>query len=506
MKNFNKLIAISIILLVGVVSCEDYLDVPVNGVLVQDSYYEADADVNAAILTAYDILTWNNNWDWGAPVFIKTLPSDEGTSGGASPTDQAGYNTLDDYVYDSTNDKVSAYWNLNYYGIHRCNTLLDFVEGDTDFKRQAIAEAHGLRAYYYLELVTFFGGVPLLTTTNITPSEYNIARSSAEEIYAQIESDLEAAITGLPNKSSYGQSDRFRISRGAAQGLLAKAQVYQNKNSEAVSTVQAIVNSGEFQLAEDFNSIFELDGEFGSGSMLEAVFSNTVGINWGTNPWDLGQPGGAWESNMHIQLMGPREGEFGDAGGLGIVQGWGFNYPSGKLFDAYMAEGDEVRRLATVISEDEWVAGGGTATGTAHDYNGYLRIKYGSKPAESDEISIAQNYGTNWRLLRYADVLLIGAEAAAKSGNDSQGQEWLNMVRNRVGLDNVTSTGNDLLGAVVNERFLELAFEGFRFYDMVRWGLAADNFEGFQTGKHELFPIPQDEIVRAPAMTQNPGW
>lgn len=508
MKSINKLIAISIFMLMGAMACQDYLEVPVNGIILQEDYYKADTDVNAAILTAYDILTWNNEWDWASPVFIKTLPSDEGTSGGSSPSDQAGYNTLDDYTYDSTNDKVGAFWNLNFFGVHRCNTVLDFVEGDTDFKKQAIGEAHGLRGYYYLELVSMFGGVPLLTSTDLTPDQYNVARASSSEIYAQIESDLGTAIATLPNKSQYGDSDQFRISKGAAQGLLAKALIFQEKYSEAATVVADIVSSGEFALAEDFASIFVAEGEFGSGSMFEAVFTSEVGYNWGTNPWDLGQPGAEWESNMHIQLMGPREGEFGDAADLGIVQGWGFNYPSPKLHDAYIAAGDEVRRLATVISEDEWIAGGGTATGNTHDYNGYLRIKYGSKPSESNEVSIQQNYGTNWRLLRYADILLIGAEAEFRNGDMDQARTYLNMVRNRVGLDDVTSGGDDLFNAIVNERFLELAFEGFRFQDLIRWGLASSvlSSDGFNSGKHDLFPIPNDEIVRAPALTQNPGW
>ncbi|MEM1217656.1 MAG: RagB/SusD family nutrient uptake outer membrane protein [Bacteroidota bacterium] len=506
MNQFKKYLILAVLAILAAVGCQDYLEVPVNGIIIQDNYYESDNDVNAAILTAYDILTWNNNWDWGAPVFTKTLPSDEGTCGGASPSDQAGYNALDDYTYDSANDKISAYWNLNYFGVHRCNTVLDYVEGDTDFKAQAIAEAHGLRAYYYLELVTLFGDLPILTTTQIPVEEYSRPRSSVAEVYALIESDLNTAIAALPTKSEYGASDQFRISKGTCQGLLAKAQVYQGKYSEALATVQEIVNSGEYALAEDFATIFKADGEFGSGSMFEAVFTSEVGYNWGTNPWDLGLPGGAWEANMHIQLMGPREGAFGDAAGLSLVQGWGFNYPSEKLYNAYIAAGDEERRLATVITEQEWIDGGGTATGESHDYNGFLRTKYGSDPTESNDVSIQQNYGTNWRLLRYADILLIGAEAAANAGDDAQAQTYLNQVRTRAGLDDVTATGDALMDAIMNERFLELAFEGFRFHDLIRWGVAADNIEGFVEGKHNLFPIPNDEIVRAGDLTQNPGW
>lgn len=507
MKLYNKLIIASLCLGFLTVACDDYLDVPVNGTLTQENFYQSDKDVNSAILSAYDILTWNNNlWGWAAPVLIKTLPSDEGTSGGASATDQPDYDSLDDYDYDSANAKVEGLWNLAYWGIYRCNLVIDNVVGDTPFKEQAVGEAYALRAYNYLELVTNFGGVPILTT-QIAPSEYNQARASVADVYAQIEKDLEIAIAQLPSKDEYSAGDKFRMSSGTAQALLGKAELYQGNNAEALTAFQAVINSDVYSLEPDFAKVFTSEGEFGSGSLLEAVFTNEIGHNWGTNPWDLGISERNWEANMHIQLMGPRETEFGGASpDLGLVEGWGFNYPSAKIYDAYVAAGDEVRRAATVITEEEWNAGGGEATGNAYDYTGYLRVKYGTNPLESGEPSIVQNYGTNWRLLRYADVLLLAAEAAARDGQESVAHGYLNMVRERAGLDDITPAGNDLITAIANERFLELAFEGFRLYDLIRWGIAADNIDGFVEGKHNLFPIPANEITRAPALEQNPGW
>ena len=208
---------------------------------------------------------------------------------------------------------------------------------------------------------------------------------------------------------------------------------------------------------------------------------------------------------MHIQLMGPREGDFGNGSSTGVIEGWGFNLPSEKLYNAYVAAGDEIRKNATVISEADWNASGGEATGLAYDYNGYIRLKYGTNPSESGEPSTTLNYGTNWRLLRYADVLLMAAEAAAMSGNEGTAHTYLNQVRTRAGLANISPTGTDLMDAIVNERFLELAFEGFRLIDLIRWGRAADNIVGFEA-KHNLFPIPANELLRTPALSQNTGW
>ena len=146
-------------------------------------------------------------------------------------------------------------------------------------------------------------------------------------------------------------------------------------------------------------------------------------------------------------------------------------------------------------------------SGNAYDYQGFVRLKYGSYPSESNDVSIQQNYGTNWRLLRYADVLLMAAEAAAFSGDEGTARDLINEVRERVSLDPISSTGAALVADLQNERRLELAFEGFRYIDLIRWGIAESvlGSEGFQA-KHNLFPVPANELVRAASLTQNTGW
>ncbi len=508
MKTYYKIILAIAAFSFITMSCSDFLDVPVNGTLTPDSFYNSDEDANGAVLAAYDMLTWNNNfWGWCAPVFVKTLPSDESSGGGASAGDQPDYDALDKYTFDSGNSKMEGVWSLAYYGIYRSNLVIDNVEPNTDLKKQHIAEARTLRAYNYLDIAAFYGGGPLLTTTNISPEEFDQPRVSPAELYQQIETDLAAAIPDLPVKSAYADSDKFRVSKGTAQSLLGKARLYNEDYAGALAAFQDVINSGEYQLDPDFASVFRINGELGSGSIFEAVFSNDVGHNWGTNPWDLGQSERQWEANMHIQLMGPREGEFGNTAN-GIIEGWGFNYPSPKLAEMYDAAGDTVRKNATLMSEEDYNADGGNITGNAYDYNGYVRLKYGTYPDESDpETSVQQNYGTNWRLIRYADVLLMAAEAAAFSGNEGLAREYINEVRARAGLAAITSSGAELVEALQNERMLELAFEGFRFIDLIRWDLAETELasEGF-TARHNLFPIPADEILRAPSLEQNPGW
>lgn len=508
MKIYIKILCTCLALTIVTVSCSDFLDVPVNGTLTPDSFYNTNEDANSAVLAAYDMLTWNNNpWGWCAPVLVKTLPSDESTGGGASSGDQPDYDSIDKYSYDSGNSKIEGTWSLAYYGIYRCNLVVDNVAGDTDMKKQHIAEALALRAYNYLDIAAFYGGGPLLLTTDISPDEYDQPRVSLDVMYDQIEADLLAAMPDLPLKSAYADSDKFRMSKGTAQALLGKTRLYRKDYSGALTAFNDLINSGEYQLDPDFSNVFRTAGELGSGSIFEAVFSNDVGHNWGTNPWDLGQSERQWESNMHIQLMGPREGEFGNTTG-GIIEGWGFNYPSPKLASIYDAYGDSVRKDATIMSGDDYNAAGGSVTGNAYDYNGWLRLKYGTYPEESDmSTSIQQNYGTNWRLIRYADVLLMAAEAAAFSGDEMTARQYINTVRTRAGLSDTNASGGDLVKVLQDERMMELAFEGFRYIDLIRWGIADQELGGLgYTAKNSLFPVPANEILRAPSLDQNPGW
>jgi hypothetical protein len=183
------------------------------------------------------------------------------------------------------------------------------------------------------------------------------------------------------------------------------------------------------------------------------------------------------------------------------------------MYDAFVTAGDDNRRKGAVMSVDELKAMGGNWTTTnSYDFEGYFQRKYGSfiTQTSASGADVAElNYGTNWRLIRYADVLLMAAEAYNKAGNDGKAIGYLNQVRQRPGtaLAPLAVSGTALFNAIVKERQLELAFEGFRFIDLVRWGLADQELKayGFQKGKHELLPIPTQDI-RTAGLVQNPGY
>ena len=217
--------------------------------------------------------------------------------------------------------------------------------------------------------------------------------------------------------------------------------------------------------------------------------------------------------------MGPRGDGIFDLTGTGLINGWGFNLPSKKLIDAFEDAGDINRKAATIMTEEELINAGGSVNaslatgGVIWDYEGAIRIKYSTKTEDTSEDGVKElNYSTNFRLLRYAEVLLLAAEAYNKDGQDAKARIELDKVRNRAGLANINTgtTGTALFDAIVNEKFLELAHEGQRFWDLVRWGKAATELSGTgYTSKNDLYPIPITEIDKNSELTiadQNPGY
>jgi len=484
---------------------KSFLDQKVPGALSADQFYKTDQDATQAVTAIYDLMTAHYNTNWTSLYMVKTMLSDESNAGGSGPGDQEGYQRLDDYTFDSQNDKIHGAWNLLYGAIYRANNVINKVDPATDIRKRLVGEAKFLRALNYLDLVSLWGEVPLVTT-EITPSQFTTTpRAKKEDVYALIVKDLQEAIAILPEKSTYSSADKFRASKGAAEALLGRAYLYQQKWAEAATQLEAVITSNQYSLEPSIGKAFSKSGEFGTESLFEISYSD-YNYNWGNFPWDW-QP----ESNIHIQLMGPRSDYYVKAPGDSLLGGWGFNVAKKKLYDAYVAAGDDNRRKQTVMSVDELKAmGGNWTTSNAWDFEGYFQRKYGSFSTQTNTAggNVAElNYGTNWRLIRYADVLLMAAEAEYRLNNETKARGYMNQVRQRSSLPDITASGTSLFQAIVTERQLELAFEGFRFVDLVRWGLAAQELGplGFKTGKHEVLPIPNQDVLTA-GLTQNPGY
>lgn len=515
MKASNKnLIAYITVFILFLSSCtESFLDVKPTGKTTESEFYKTDEEAFMALIAAYDILQLYSLLSFDSPALARVLPSDESVAAGGGPGDLVAFQEFDDYSYTTTNLVVKRAYEVFYHGVNRSNLVVDNVEPSSEYTRQIVAEAKVLRAYYYFELVTMFGGIPLHKSVPGADS-YAKKRANKEDVYAFIEQDLKEAIHDLAHKSELSEQDQFRVTVETAEALLGKAYLYQEKWSDAATTFGALISKegSEVGLDPDYAHLWSRDGRWSLETLLNISFSDyenhvdAGGVWWETNRRK-------YEANYDVQLMGPRV-EWFDLGTSGLLYGWGFNSPTESILEAYINAGDTLRRRVTLMTEDELVNkyGGSVDNANAFGFNGSIRLKYATYEEQTSfAADPAMNYSNHYRLLRYADVLLMAAEAYYRNNNEAQALIEINKVRRRAKLSDITAGGADLFEAIVLERQLELSFEGQRFFDLVRWRLADDILgpDGFVPGKHELFPIPQEEIDANPAISsndQNPGW
>lgn len=480
----------ALLLLLIASACEkDFIDrAPVYSI-DSENYFNSEADYNNALIAAYDLLqaTYVN-------VMLGEIASDNTLCGGESATDVVGFQQIDDMIHTPVNSNLRDVWNWMFAGVNRASYILEFQD-KVDFpgKTQILAEARFLRAYYHFELLKWFGPIPLKGNARFEiGDESSIPRSSQSEVYAAIEADLQYAVDNLAAVAP----QVGRASKGAAQALLGKVYLFQDKFSEAATVLQDVINSGLYQLEEDYSLIFEFAGENGVGSVFEVQYSDAEGAGFGCLQCS--------EGNVAVGFNGPR-----NYSGPRFESGFSFNVPVEEAYNAF-AVGDS-RRDVAILNIDAWAEETGASFGTGYEHTGYFNQKYIPRQGDSNIGDQNLTNPNNYRAIRYADVLLMAAEALNRGGiDDEQARTYLNQVRRRAFGDmdhDVSASGPALTDFIFEERRLELVGEGHRFFDLVRTGRAADAIEGFTTGKHELFPVPFEEIQFANGnWTQNPGY
>ena len=460
--------------------------------ITSDDYLKTADDYSKMVIGVYSPLQWiyANN-------VIGDIASDNSVSGGENATDVIGFQQIDDYTTTTTNSYLTEAWKSCYEGINRANylhenkTKLDFVG-----KEALYGEVYFLRAYYYFELVKMFGDVPLFTAKRLTASDSKaFTRAPKADVYKQMEADLTAAIAVLPPTNV----QKGRVTKYAAQALLGKVLLYQGKYDAAAAMLENVI-SGPFNLVTNFGDIFLQSGENGVESVFEVQYSNASPFYDWSNP-------GRGQGNLAVQICGIRN----LTGNSPYGQGWSINLPTANLATAFTA-GDK-RKDVTVLDIEAYSKAnpsfGITYTVAPYKNTGLYNQKYLPRKGETSG-QVELNYLNNYRSIRFADVLLMAAEAnnRATTPNDAKAQTYLNRVRQRAfadNLHNITATGATLKQAIWDERRLELAMEGDRFFDLVRTGQAATKITGFKANKNELFPIPQQEIDIS-GLTQNPGY
>lgn len=534
-------------------SCEDFLTEDVRGSQNLDTYFQSIDECESYMVSCYQALTYGGWWQINTVWLLSEMCSDDAWMGNTTQS-QSDYISLAHYQGNgASNGPISNFWQYRYKGILRCNIGIERISAletpDTGTRDRLVAEARFLRAYYYFELVRNFGGVPLMTGFLLPEEVQGITRASEEEVYEFIEADLQAAAEVLPERSAQAASDYGRATRGAALGLLGKVYLYQEKWQDARSVLQTVINSGEYQLMPEFGQIWNMNYDNGVESLFEVQYEyhSTLGL------------GGSLAT-----VTGARNGP-GD--------GWSWCQPTANLEQAYIDAGDTERLRWTIIKagcteiagEDQFetfIENNSTVANAQElieqygwDENCYIidpsqhksaRVirKYFLPLADRPEVYNTDKSPLNHRILRYADVLLMYAEACNELGDDASSRDALNQVRRRVNLADVTSSGNDLRHAIRTERRLELAFEQNRLYDIRRWtddngkkmicnlmgpngtfvqwnlneatrdplewnnqGEASDKGTSFNENRDLVFPIPLYEITMSNgSIEQNPGW
>lgn len=526
--------ALSAVLMAGTLtSCNDWLKEETPGNTTLDDYFvSGQAAINVAN-AAYVPLEWEYNNTYFSEWYIGDIASDDALKGGQDLADGSDAYDIDNFKVNINNGIILDYYRAKYQGISRCNLALQEipkVELDdvlTESRRDCLlGEIHFLRAFYYFQLVRVFGGVPLVDFVIDNSEAWIQPRATAEQVYEQIIKDLTEAEKLLWNKSQYPEEDLGRATKGAATAMLCKVYLYMKDYQKAYEWGQKFRTEQygrEYTLFPVYADNFMLAGENGQESVFEVQYMEEPTS-------DYGQGNGFTRGAFTTILTRPR------MSALGGDKGWGFNHPTKNLY-AEFEEGDTRREAAIGVPDQVSQQEVEVMYLNTPYYNN--KICY-SEGGTFPPLAHASRSPFNYRLIRASDVLLLYAEAALETGHEADAKWALEEVRARARQNADPAVSNplpafpgylgykdntdDLRRAIRHERRVELAMEGHRWFDLVRWGIAADVMDkdngsygagedqivrdemaSFVRGKHELFPIPSEELALNP-MEQNPGY
>jgi len=493
---------LTVILIFTLTSCsKEFLELEPKGLILESAFYQTEEEMFEALVAVYDVLSWGGTAGWTMQLGLLNAASDDCYAGGSDASDQPNWVAYNDFTLDPFLGPQQGIWNKAYSGIYRANLFLEKLpsveEIDETFVARTSAEIKFLRAYFYFDLVRFFGNAPLITKTLTGDEFYTQTQATSEELYAQIEQDLNDAKSAFELPESLPGGEFGRITKGAVTALLGKVILYQNdaaRMNEAAQLFDEVINSGFYSLEQNFGDLFSTSNEFGTESIFEIHQSNKTAGGWG-------QFSNQTEGNYNIQFFGMR-----DYVGPTYSTGWSFCPVTEKLYDLLK---NDPRFQHTIIDANALVNQGASYAPAFQD-TGYFIRKYAPLQDNSaPDGEVALNWNNNIIEIRLADVLLMAAEAYNRSGNDEMAKTYLNQVRSRVGLQPLNLFGADLLEWIYIERQKELATEGHRFFDLVRTGRAVAELgdQGFTAGKNEILPIPQREIdLTQGSLIQNPGY
>jgi hypothetical protein len=514
MQTFPRIftLALGLGLSLGVQSCKTFLDVSPQGQQTTANYYTNADECKAAVMGCYALSDQDDWWKIDRSRMFGDAGSDDAWKGNAIAGDQVEFGDFARFFWLPTNEWFDNRYTFIFQAIGNCNAALvgiDKAPIDATLKQQLLGELKFIRAYNYFELVKGYGGVPLVLTP-VSPAEaLTIPRATTAVCYAQIIKDLEEAATALPEKNARASADKGRATKGAANAYLAKAYLFTEQWALCQQAAETVIKSNQYNLNDEFSRVWNVSNPNGNESIFELNYNADQTFNLGTY--------------LTVVMRSRADG------------GWGFNTPTSNLEQAF---GNDPRRQWTIIKQGDNVGA---------NINGFNYSSYNTKPSENESGRISRkmflppadrpanenNHSPLNRIeLRYADLLLMHAEASNKLGQDDKALSSLNQVRaraNRLSPGTVlprASAGPQLLADIWLERRLELAMEGHRYYDLVRQKRLVEvmtafnksqetNTDLYDGGKtkplvsatNNLFPIPSPQIqLSGGVITQNPGY
>jgi hypothetical protein len=484
------------ILILTAVSCEEFLEIRPEGTLPTTGIdYSKSENVFLSVSASYAKLR-----NYGAHVFpyigAFEIASDNADKG-SSPEDNPTMLELDNLTYRPDNGLINDLWTSYFdivsganYSIHQMPLFVNELSNSSDkqYALECQGEVKTIRAYAYFNLTRLFGRVPIIDTVLTASQLASASQATTAQLYDFIEKDLNEAITVLP--AGYTKEWAGRINRYTAMAIKAKVHMYQAEWDSVASLTDRIISSGRYGLLSDFREVFSVDGENSRESLFE-VQSSTLGKSTGDNTF-----------LEYAYVQGPR------GNSPGNMQGWGFCTPSQNLIAFYTSRGEVIRPATTLLYRGTRTPEGDSIRTICTNpvYNGKVYT-----PSVYNKWNFnGYGFDHNVRIIRYADILLMyaearvnGATAGTVSGLTADGA--VNLIRVRAGLLPLSGV---TLQQIWDERRAELAMEEDRFPDLVRTGRAASALasKGFVTGKHELYPIPSAQMQLNPNLTQNNGY
>lgn len=525
-------------------SCNDWLTEETPGTTKVSEFFTSLSTAEAVVNAAYVPMTWEFGTTYYPEWYFGDIVSDDALKGGQDINDGADLRELENFKANSDNEILLGYYRAQWQGIQRANLAIDEIpttrietEG-TEAEKQAkyrdryLGEAYFLRGFYYFRLARMFGGMPLIDYVIKSSNQWAQTRSTMDETLNFAIEDFKRAENLLWEKDKYSNEELGRATKGAAQAMLLKANLYradylrnagneteaQKYFAEAAKWGKEVINSRQYSLWPNYLDNFRLANENGRESVFEIQYTEEATSDYGGEGYTRG--------TMTTILQRSRSSAFGEAG-------WGYDRPTQNLYNEYEA-GDARRDETILVPTDEQIE---TPAQEIYCGDRMLNRKYAMYNDGANggiyKLAHATRSPKNNIQIRYADVLLMYAEACCESGDLPSAKSALKEVRDRAGLSQfpykaviqgrtVTFNDNqdDLRKAIRHERRVELAMEGHRWFDITRWGIAKETMDTymagetkeakelygtFQKGKHELFPIPSKEIDLS-GIEQNPNW